>query len=36
MTADNMTDTVVKDGTVTAKQLCAGGFQNACTAAGIS
>ncbi len=35
VTVDNMNDTVVKDGTVTAKQLCSGGFQNACSAAGI-
>ncbi len=35
VTVDNMNDTVVKDGTVTAKQLCSGGFQSACSAAGI-
>ncbi len=35
VTVDNMAATVVKDGTVTAKQLCSGGFQNACAAAGI-
>lgn len=35
VTVDNMNDTVVKDGTVTAKQLCSGGFQSDCAAAGI-
>jgi D-xylose transport system substrate-binding protein len=35
VTTDNMAATVVHDGTVTAKQLCSGGFQNACSAAGI-
>ena len=35
VTVDNMNDTVVKDGTVTAKQLCSGGFQSECSAAGI-
>jgi D-xylose transport system substrate-binding protein len=35
VTVDNMAATVVKDRTVTAKQLCSGGFQNACSAAGI-
>ncbi len=35
VTVDNMNDTVVKDGTVPAKQLCSGGFQSACSAAGI-
>ncbi len=35
VTVDNMNDTVVKDHTVTAKQLCSGGFQSACSAAGI-
>jgi D-xylose transport system substrate-binding protein len=39
VTFDNMNDTVVKDGKVTgdvtAKQLCSGGLQSACSAAGI-
>jgi D-xylose transport system substrate-binding protein len=39
VTVDNMADTVVKDGKVTGdvtvKQLCSGGLQNACSAAGI-
>ena len=35
VTVDNMNDTVVKDGTITAKQLCSGGFQSECSAAGI-
>ncbi|HEX5196797.1 MAG TPA: substrate-binding domain-containing protein [Gaiellales bacterium] len=35
VTVDNMNDTVVKDGTVTATQLCSGGFQSECSAAGI-
>jgi len=39
VTIDNMADTVVKDGKVTGdvkvKQLCSGGLQNACSAAGI-
>ena len=39
VTVDNMNDTVVKDGKVTGdvtvKQLCSGGLQSACSAAGI-
>ena len=39
VTVDNMNDTVVKDGKitgdVTVKQLCSGGLQSACSAAGI-
>ncbi|HSS54304.1 MAG TPA: hypothetical protein VLK79_06620, partial [Gaiellales bacterium] len=39
VTIDNMNDTVVKDGKltgdVTVKQLCSGGLQSACSAAGI-
>lgn len=35
VTADNMNDTVVKDGAVTADQLCKG-YEDACEAAGIS
>jgi D-xylose transport system substrate-binding protein len=35
VTVDNMAATVVKDNTVTAKQLCSGGFQSECNAAGI-
>jgi D-xylose transport system substrate-binding protein len=36
VTTDNMADTVVKDSFVTAKDLCAGAFASACSAAGIS
>jgi D-xylose transport system substrate-binding protein len=35
VTSDNMADTVVKDGAVTAKDLCTGDVAEACTAAGI-
>jgi D-xylose transport system substrate-binding protein len=35
VTSDNMKDTVVKDGAVTADKLCAGDVAAACTAAGI-
>jgi D-xylose transport system substrate-binding protein len=36
VTAENMADTVVKDGAVTKDKLCAGEVASACTAAGIS
>ncbi len=36
VTTQNMNDTVVKDGFVTTKQLCAGAYAKDCTAAGIS
>jgi D-xylose transport system substrate-binding protein len=35
VTTANMADTVVKDGAVTTTQLCSGGLQSACSAAGI-
>jgi D-xylose transport system substrate-binding protein len=36
VTADNMADTVVKDGAVKVSDLCTGAVKSACTAAGIS
>lgn len=36
VTSENMNDTVVKDGAVSASELCAGDVAEACTAAGIS
>ena len=36
VTAENMNDTVVKDGAVTKEELCAGAVASACTEAGIS